>query len=190
MNNFILSSRFFVVSRFKLSSSISRFTSRSLFDPSKKTQTLDQNFSEGRKEEGKSRNRGGGYLNRSVQRQLFSPFPSKVGRDLDARSRKRGRRNRGVNRGVYQRLFLHAFTRRFRNTTRRSSPVSSRYLMNFVPRIEEIAFSIARHVHSGDRWKAFNDRPVSLPRKEVAILDPALLVSGRWWSCSPTNDSP
>lgn len=48
--------------------------------------------------------------------------------------------------------------------------------MNFVPRIEEIAFSIARHVHSGDRWKAFNDRPVSLPRKEVAILDPALLV--------------
>lgn len=73
MNNFILSFRFFVVSRFKLSSSISRFTSRSLFDPSKKTQTLDQNFSEGRKEEGKSRNRGGGYLNRSVQRQLFPP---------------------------------------------------------------------------------------------------------------------
>lgn len=73
MNNFILSFRFFVVSRFKLSSSISRFTSRSLFDLSKKTQILDQNFSEGRKEEGKSRNRGGGYLNRSVQRQLFPP---------------------------------------------------------------------------------------------------------------------
>lgn len=189
MNNFILSSRFFVVSRFIFDITIYITIPLRPVEENANSWSKFLGRKEGRGKIAESRRR----LSKSIGSTptFFSlPSPSKVGRDLDARSRKRGRRNRGVNRGVYQRLFLHAFTRRFRNTTRRSSPVSSRYLMNFVPRIEEIAFSIARHVHSGDRWKAFNDRPVSLPRKEVAILDPALLVSGRWWSCSPTNDSP
>ena len=66
----------------------------------------------------------------------------------------------------------------------RSSPVSSRYLMNFVPRIEEtfaIAFSPHRHPAV-----ATDERPLTIALfrcrgKEVAILDPALLATSRRW---------
>ena len=174
MSNFVLSSRFF-----KFSSSISRFMSRSLFNPSQETQTLDQNFSEERKE---GRKEGRRKLSKSiVSTPTFSPLPSSSN---GISTRDRGTEEEETVVFTRDFFYTHLHAASAIQPGVRSSPVSSRYLMNFVPRIEEtfaIAFSPHRHPAV-----ATDERPLTIALfrcrgKEVAILDPALLATSRRW---------
>ena len=175
MNNFVLSSRFF-----KFSSSISRFTSRSLFNPLQETQILLIKISR-KKERKEGRKEGRRKLFKSiVSTPTFSPLPSSSN---GISTRDRGTEEEETVVFTRDFFYTHLHAASAIQPGVRSSPVSSRYLMNFVPRIEEtlaIAFSPHRHPAV-----ATDERPLTIALfrcrgKEVAILDPALLATSRW----------